>query len=71
VCDLTTRGGELTVLLGDRRLVMPAWLEPAMRWIAVQDRFAVGDLSAHLADASSRAVLVRRLAREGLLLLDR
>lgn len=71
VCEVSTRGGEATVLLGDRRLVMPAWLEPAMRHIAARDRFAVADLSASVADATARAVLVRRLVREGLLLLDR
>jgi quercetin dioxygenase-like cupin family protein len=71
VCEVSTRGGELTVLLGDRRLVMPAWLEPALRDIAVRDRFSVGDLVGPVADANARVVLVRRLVREGLLRLVR
>lgn len=71
VCDVTTRGGELTVLLGDRRLVMPSRLELAMREIATRERFAVGDLAEHVRDAGSRLVLVRRLVREGLLQLGR
>ncbi len=71
VCEVITRGGELTVLLGDRRLVMPSWLEPAMRSIASHDRFAVRDLSSHVADAAARAVLVRRLVREGLVRVER
>lgn len=71
VCEVTGRGGELAVLLGDRRLVMPSWLAPAMHRIARSDRFAVGDLADLVGDAAARAVLVRRLVREGLLLLER
>jgi lysine-specific demethylase/histidyl-hydroxylase NO66 len=70
VCELRTRDGRLVVLLGDRRLEMPSWLEPVLRRIADLDEYeslVAGDLAAELPDASSRAVLVRRLIREGLL----
>jgi hypothetical protein len=66
VCELRVRDGRLHVLLGDRELVMPGWLEPAMRAVADRRTFAVGDL-APLLDEESRRVLVRRLVREGLL----
>ena len=70
VCELRRDGDRLTVLLGDRRLDMPGWLEPAMRVVGSSDRFAVRDLTPSIADAGSRLVLVRRLTREGLLLAD-
>lgn len=56
-----------TVLLGLRELRMPAFCEEALRYIASTDgSFTAADLPG-LADASSRIVLVRRLAREGAL----
>ncbi len=58
------------VLLGDRRLDMPGWLEPAMRSVASSDTLAVRDLAPVIADPASRLVLVRRLVREGLLVAD-
>jgi hypothetical protein len=58
------------VLLGDRRLDMPGWLEPAMRAVASSDTITVRDLAPSLADPTSRIVLARRLVREGLLLVD-
>lgn len=70
VCELAVRDGVLLVLLGDRRLELPAWLEPAMSRIAglgEGETFTVGALSAEVEGASARAVLVRRLVREGLL----
>jgi bifunctional lysine-specific demethylase and histidyl-hydroxylase NO66 len=70
ICELRVQGGSLVALLGDRRLEMPTWLEPAMRAfanLADTERIAVGDLAPRLGRASSRAVLVRRLIREGLL----
>lgn len=70
VCELRgLREGRLRVLLGDRELRVPAWVEPAMREIAWRDAreaFAVRDLAPQL-DTTSRGVLVRRLVREGLL----
>jgi lysine-specific demethylase/histidyl-hydroxylase NO66 len=70
VCELRVRGEVLVALLGDRRLEMPTWLAPAMGAIAglgEGDELRVDALRPHLADAGSRAVLVRRLIREGLL----
>lgn len=70
VCELSLRADRLVVLLGDRRLEMPAWVEPAMARIARLDEgsaIPVLDLAPHLRHAGSRAVLVRRLIREGLL----
>ncbi len=74
ICELRLhrRDDTLIALLGDRRLEMPARLEPAMRFVAEtartdedSDGFRVGVLP--LPDAASRAVLARRLIREGLL----
>ena len=65
-CQVAVADGALGVLLGDRRLTMPADLEPAMRWILGEDRFTVGDLAGFL-DEGSCLVLTRRLVREGLL----
>jgi bifunctional lysine-specific demethylase and histidyl-hydroxylase NO66 len=70
VCELAVRADRLVVLLGDRRLEMPAWLERAMRPIAGLEgdaELTVGDLAPDLAARAGRAVLVRRLIREGLL----
>ncbi len=70
VCELAVRTDRLVVLLGDRRLEMPAWLKPAMRRFADLEENAeltVGDLASDLPDPGGRAVLVRRLIREGLL----
>jgi len=58
------------VLLGDRRLEMPAWVEGAMRRLAdlsEDDELTVRDLETDLPDPASRGVLARRLVREGLL----
>jgi cupin superfamily protein len=70
VCELRTNGERLVVLLGDRRLEMPGWLEPAIRRIADRGPLRVGDLREEIDDPQSRAVLIRRLAREGLLGLE-
>ena len=67
ICVVRPGGDGLQVLLGDRKLTMPAWVEPAMRRVAAADVLRVGDLAADLPSASSRAVLVGRLVREGLL----
>lgn len=66
ICELLVRGDTLVALLGDRRLEMPAWLAPAMRRAAASEELLVGDLARHLPEAQSRAVLARRLVREGL-----
>jgi JmjC domain len=66
VCRLRRREDRLEVLLGDRTLLMPARLAPAMRVVLAGERLTVADLAGHL-DPPSRLVLVRRLVREGLL----
>jgi bifunctional lysine-specific demethylase and histidyl-hydroxylase NO66 len=61
-----TDGGRLRLTLGDRALVMPALVEPALRRLLDGPALRVGDL-ADLLDGPSRLVLVRRLVREGAL----
>jgi bifunctional lysine-specific demethylase and histidyl-hydroxylase NO66 len=67
VVVIRARGDRLLVLLGDRRLEMPAWLEPAMRRVAAEPRLRPSDLAGSIPDPPSRLVLARRLVREGLL----
>jgi JmjC domain len=67
VCEPRVDIDRLVVLLGDRRLEMPAHLEAAVRVVADRSRFRAADLTATLPDPGSRLVLVRRLVREGLL----
>jgi hypothetical protein len=57
-------GARLVLTLGDRRVVMPAALEPAVRRLTDGGPHRVDDL-ADLLDGPSRLVLVRRLVREG------
>ena len=64
--DTHARGLFLRLTLGDRRVEMPAPLEPAVRRLLDGSRHRVGEL-ADLLDAPSRLVLVRRLVREGAL----
>ncbi|HSK23324.1 MAG TPA: cupin domain-containing protein [Egicoccus sp.] len=63
-------GDHVELVLPDRRLRLPASVEPALAWILAADRFRVADLDDHL-DEASRLVLCRRLVREGLLTLYR
>ncbi len=56
----------LEVLLGDRSLVVPAWLRPALEDLRSRPELRPADL-ADLLDPQSRLVLCRRLTREGLL----
>jgi uncharacterized RmlC-like cupin family protein len=67
ICELHPRGERLLALLGDRRLDLPAWLEPAMRRVLAEPAVRVGDLASEIPDEPSRSVLARRLVREGLL----
>jgi hypothetical protein len=67
VCELRLRDDRLIILLGDRRLTVPQWLEPAMRKVVRAETLTVADLAPDVADAESRRVLCRRLVREGLL----
>jgi hypothetical protein len=66
ICVLRSTDDELSALLGDRELRMPAWLEPAMQLMVEQGELPVSALTPHL-DQSSRIVLIRRLITEGLL----
>jgi lysine-specific demethylase/histidyl-hydroxylase NO66 len=61
-----TGDGRLRLTLGDRAVVLPAPLEPALRRLLDGPALRVGDLS-DLLDGPSRLVLVRRLVREGAL----
>ncbi|MDQ3030307.1 MAG: cupin, partial [Actinomycetota bacterium] len=65
---LTSGNGRITAQLGDRQLRMPASLAPAMTFVTEHRSFAVSDL-AGLLNETSRTVLVRRLVREGLLMV--
>jgi lysine-specific demethylase/histidyl-hydroxylase NO66 len=65
ICMLEIIDGELSVLLGDRELRMPARVEPAMALLAEGGKVSVADLPG--LDETGRLVLVRRLIREGLL----
>ena len=67
ICEVRGHGDLVFVMLGDRRLEMPRWLEPAMRRIAAADVFTVEELASIVPDPESRAVLARRLILEGLL----
>ena len=66
--DVVTAGDQAHVVLADRTLKMPAPVEPAMRAIAEWSAFTVSDLREHL-DQAGRVTLVRRLIREGLLMV--
>ncbi len=67
ICETRHDGDALVLLLGDRRMTMPRWLEPAVARLSSGDDVLVGDLPI---DGQSRLVLVRRLVREGLLEVD-
>jgi hypothetical protein len=66
ICELRVDGDRMDVLLGDRRLRMPAWVEPAMRTVACAVTVTATELTPWI-DPGSGMVLVRRLVREGLL----
>jgi hypothetical protein len=61
-------GAQIHLLLADRTLRLPMAVEPALRQLLDSDVIAVGDLHRHL-DEASRIVLVRRLVREGVLMV--
>lgn len=58
----------IVVVVADRRVSLPRRVEAAVRQLLEGGRIAVRDLSDHL-DEPGRAVLVRRLVREGLLVV--
>jgi lysine-specific demethylase/histidyl-hydroxylase NO66 len=63
---LEAAGDRLQIVMGDRRLTLPAAVEPAVRRLLDGSARHAADLADRL-DAGSRLVLVRRLVREGLL----
>ena len=63
-CVLRAEGDNVRVLLGDRELVMPGWLAPALDALRSARTLRPADLDL---DGQSRLVLCRRLVREGLL----
>ena len=67
-CEVAVGGGVATIALGDRTLRLPAVAEPALREVARRETLTPADLAEHL-DESGRITLVRRLVREGLLMV--
>ena len=65
-CLLRPAGERLHLLLGDRRVTVPARIEPAVRELVAHDELRPRDLHDHL-DAAGAIVLTRRMVREGLL----
>ena len=65
-CVPVPDGDRLRLLLGDRELLVPAHLAPAVEQVRAAGTLCPGDLDEHL-DEQSRLVLCRRLVREGLL----
>ncbi len=63
-CVLRADGERLHVLLGDRRLTVPARIAPAVEQARTREVFTPADLAL---DPQSSLVLCRRLIREGLL----
>lgn len=65
-CVVRPEGEHLRLLLGDRVLTVPAWLQPALTSLLARPTVRPADLAEEL-DEQSRLVLCRRLVREGLL----
>jgi lysine-specific demethylase/histidyl-hydroxylase NO66 len=63
-CVLLDHGDRVEVLLGDRSLMVPAWIRPALVEVRARPELSPADLPL---DEQSRLVLCRRLVREGLL----
>jgi hypothetical protein len=65
IAEVRRRADEVGLLIGDRELGMPAWVEPALVLVVDGSSHRVDELST--IDEQSRLVLVRRLVREGVL----
>ncbi|HMR21455.1 MAG TPA: cupin, partial [Micropruina sp.] len=65
-CLLRPDGDRLALLLGDRRVSVPARIGPAIEAVLARDELTPAELHDHL-DGASAIVLTRRLVREGLL----
>lgn len=68
VATLDVDEEQATLGLGDRRIVLPARVAPALRRILEREHLAIRELD-DLLDEDSRLVLARRLVREGLLMV--
>ena len=64
-CTLRRRDGSLELLLGDRRLTLPAGAETAVRFVVDADGLRPSDLPG--IDRAGALALCRRLVREGFL----
>jgi bifunctional lysine-specific demethylase and histidyl-hydroxylase NO66 len=69
-CRVRVDGDRATIVLGDRRLTVPAGVAPVVERLVALGAFAPKELD-ELIDEPSRLVLCRRLVREGLLTIDR
>jgi bifunctional lysine-specific demethylase and histidyl-hydroxylase NO66 len=69
-CRVRLEGKRATIVLGDRRLRVPAAVGPVVERMVTLEAFAPKELD-ELIDERSRLVLCRRLVREGLLTIDR
>lgn len=69
VMTLQVEGDQLRLLLGDRALLLPSRLVEPLQFISEQTALRPVDLAPWL-DVGSRAVLTRRLVREGLLRIE-
>ncbi len=64
-CVRRDRGDQIELLLGDRRLTLPARIADALAFVLDADTFTPADVP--VLDAAGSLVLCRRLVREGLL----
>ena len=65
-CLLRPAGDQLNLLLGDRRVTVPARITPAVEQLLARSELRPRDLHRHL-DAAGALVLCRRMVREGFL----
>ncbi len=68
LCSVHRSGDEATIEFAGNFVAGPAAIEPALRFVAERERFAVGELPGPLAP-DDRTALVGRLISEGLLFL--